>query len=65
MRIQRSHQHETLAHKIVNASRIRFYADGTIVIEALAGVANQLCAGEDVVDHHGFEDIELELSVGA
>ena len=65
MRVQRSDQHQRLVSNTSDFPTVRSDANHTFVSERERAVSQEADGLEKVADHDGFEDVELEVPVGA
>src|SRR5256714_355185 len=58
--VERRDEHERVVKVLVNARAVEFYPADAEFDEAAAGVLEQTDGVEQVVNHHGVEDVQLE-----
>ena len=63
VRVQRRDEHERAVQVLVHLLAVRRDARDAAVIERLDGVGEQTCGLEEVVDHDGHEDVQLEVAL--
>src|SRR2546421_7627819 len=61
--VERGDEHERAVQVLVNARAVEFYPADAEFDEAAAGVLEQADGVEQVVNHHGVEDVQLEVAL--
>src|SRR5207244_1685904 len=56
---------ERVSQVLVDHPAVRLDAPGAVLVERDTGVGDELDGLEQVVEHHGLEDVELEVSLRA
>src|SRR5579859_1839211 len=64
LRVQRGHQHQRIVDMLLDIGFDGLDAFCTVFVEAVTAVADEPGAVEEVIDHDGFEDVELEMTRG-
>src|SRR5690349_1812196 len=62
MRIQRRHQHQRLAHQLLDARAVGLDADSAVLVKIFARTREEFRAVEEIADDERTEHIELEVT---
>ena len=65
VRVECRDEHERVVQVLVNARAVKLYPFDAEFDEAAAGVLQQPDGVEQVVNHHGVEDVQLEVPLRA
>src|ERR1051325_3615337 len=63
--VERRHEHERVAQVRFDLLAIEFYSGDAIIDEAVAGILDQANRVEQVMNHDGVEDVQLEVALRA
>ena len=65
LRIERGYQHERVVDMLPDIRLDGFESFGAMDIETVTAIADQPGAVQEIIDDHGFEDIELKVPHGS
>ena len=65
MLIESGDQHKRIVQIFADLFAVEFDAADAVIDEAVAGIVDEADAVEEVVDHHGLEDVQLKIALRA
>src|SRR5947209_909593 len=65
VRIERCDEHERVLQVLVNLLAVKLYASDAVVNKAVTSILDEAYGMEQVVNHHGVEDVQFKVSLRA